>query len=80
MARQGGMIQPSSQSFGLGEGIGCFVVYKDSVFLECGFDDDGNVSTHKIDPELAPLFRMIANRLDEISGKRKPRGEFNGSR
>jgi hypothetical protein len=73
MARQGGMVEPSSQTFGLGEGIGCFHVFPDEVHLCCGHDDDGHQKSFPLDPALAPLFRMVANRLDEISGKRKRR-------
>lgn len=73
MARQGGMILPSSQTFGLGEGIGCFVVTPEKIWLEVGLDPDGDSAQYPIDSDLAPLFRMIANRLDEIAGKRARR-------
>ena len=74
MARQGGMIKPTSQSFGLG--FGCFIVYENMVELEVSREnppEPKDLVTHNIDPELAPLFRMIANRLDELAGKRPKR-------
>lgn len=73
MARQGGMVLPSSQTFGLGEDIGCFVVMRDEIYLEVGIDHDGHPVQYPINPNLAPMFRMIANRLDEITGKRARR-------
>lgn len=76
MARQGGKIEPNVQIFGLG--WGSFHIYRDSVDIEV---EPSNVSDpgpddavwHTLDPDTAPLFRMIANRLDEIAGKRKRR-------
>lgn len=77
MARQGGKIEPNVQVFGLG--WGSFHVYRDQVDLECQTvhsdkPDPDDCIFHTINPEDAPLFRMIANRLDEIAGKRQRRG------
>jgi hypothetical protein len=42
--------------------------------LPFGHDDTEDPSyTFMLDPESAPLFRMVANRLDEMAGKRKRR-------
>lgn len=59
MARQGGMIEPSSMIFELG--WGSLHIKKSSVAFEvAGVQNE-------IDPEMAPLFRMIANRLDDTT-------------
>lgn len=73
MARQGGMIQPNAMVYGLGENIGKITVWADSVEISVFTDPHDEETTVTIDPDLAPLFRMVANRLDEISGKRQRR-------
>ena len=64
-------IEPNAQIYGLGDDVGSIHVTPEHVYLEVGIPrwDESIILT--LDPETAPLFRMIANRLDEISGKRK---------
>lgn len=71
MARQGGMIEPAILTYELGP---CITVVVQKGRIDLQLTEDGTV-VHgtRIDPELAPLFRMIANRLDEIAGKRERR-------
>lgn len=72
MARQGGMVGPRVQVFDLPgwvkpsgeEECGELTVSAEEVMIVLGSTE------FVIDPNSAPLFRMIANRLDEISGKR----------
>ena len=67
-------VEPNLKRYGLGEGIGWFDVRYDKITLSVMEDDPLDPSICRvIDPDLAPLFRMIANRLDEISGKRQRR-------
>lgn len=76
MARKGGRIEPNMQRFGLGVEVGWFEVTPEEVrivmwdmYSHEGCMYDGVA----IDPDLAPLFRMVANRLDEIAGVRDRR-------
>jgi hypothetical protein len=65
-------IEPNLKRYGLGEDIGWFDVREDRITLSVMEDGPLDSSICRvIDPDLAPLFRMIANRLDEISGKRQ---------
>lgn len=79
MGRQGGMIEPKAQVFDLGVGevgrnIYAEVVVKvDSVHLLVEEEGKGAIEC-SLCPDMAPLFRMMANRLDEIAGKRERRG------
>jgi len=60
--------------YGLGEDVGWVEIQNGVVKLFVDFGDafeEGRV----ISTDLAPLFRMIANRLDEASGKRGRRGK-----
>lgn len=85
MARQGSKIEPNLELKRYGLGDGWIVVtgkgvsitlavdpgsdYNRSIPLENGHEND-LFSTIMLDPESAPLFRMVANRLDELAGKR----------
>lgn len=72
MAASANKVEPDLQSFTLRWGL--IHVEHGRVQLEVGWALDGVTPiTVTIDPENAPLFRMIANRLDEIAGKRKRR-------
>lgn len=76
MARQGGRIEPNMQRFGLGETVGWFEVTPEEIRLVSwdAFKREGGMYDGVvIEPNSAPLFRMIANRLDEIAGIRQRR-------
>lgn len=66
MSRDRSQVYPNMKRYGLGEGIGCFEVCDDEIrlCLDLGDPYDRGIV---IDPRLAPLFRLIAYRLDEIS-------------
>ena len=68
MPRQGGFIEPEGVVFKLGthQRGGTITVWPDQVVFH--LPSPGNVI---IDPKLAPLFRMIANRLEEIAKKQE---------
>lgn len=71
MARNGGRIEPTVKIFGLGTDVGKISVWDDKVEISLVVrEPEEEETTVTLDPESAPLFRMIANRLDEIS-KRK---------
>jgi hypothetical protein len=79
MARQGGLVAPVSATFQVktlqeGGPSAWIDVGPDGVTirLRAGTLDPVEVS---IDPEAAPLFRMVSNRLDEQAGKRQAGGE-----
>ena len=67
-------IEPTATVYGLGEDIGKIEVFRGKrvtlniLCRECGED-----RFIDLDPADAPLFRLVANRLDEISGKREVR-------
>lgn len=80
-----GKIEPNLEMKKFGLGDGWITVTPEGVSITVNFEkrefpllhghDDFEVQneTMMLDPELAPLFRMVANRLDELSGKRKAR-------
>lgn len=83
MARKGGHIEPNLdlKRYGLGDGWVTVTPGGVSITVHPGgrvvpladghrdyMTDD--TRTMMLDPEQAPLFRMIANRLDELAGKR----------
>ena len=85
MARQGSKIEPNLELKRYGLGDGWIIVTGNGVSLTLAVDpgsdynrsiplasghEDGLFATIMLDPESAPLFRMIANRLDEMAGKR----------
>lgn len=65
-------IQPNCSVYGLGFAV--LKIWDDRAAVKIWCNDCDQEETYTIDPEQAPLFRMLANRLDEISGKRKRRG------
>jgi len=86
MARQGGKIEPNLELKRYGLEDGFITITPDGVSISLDVDEKGHCPgrTHQllhghddcycptmmINPEFAPLFRMVANRLDEIAGKR----------
>lgn len=82
MGRQGGMIRPSERVYEVAGGApeGEAEVYLSltvsgssvQVWMETP-DLAAPPLGFVLDPEMAPLFRMVANRLDELAGKRRPK-------
>ena len=82
MARNGGRIEPNLklERYGLedgwitvtGEGVSITAFIEDRTYpLLLGHADEAfEDSTFMVAPEFAPLFRMVANRLDEIARRK----------
>jgi hypothetical protein len=65
-------VEPSVINYGLGRGVGCFsVVPGESVTMNIWCSDCGDERNITIDPDLAPILRSIAFRLDEIAKRKR---------
>ena len=64
-------IKPNCTVYGLG--FAALDITDDEIVVRFLCDCCGEEHSFPINPESAPLYRMLANRLDEISGKRPRR-------
>ena len=63
-------VEPSSVTYGLGMDVGYFVVRSDAVKLMVFDEGSREEIEFDISPDLGPMFRSIAYRLDQIDKQR----------